>query len=177
MSIFDTFRNPAIRGLLKDQRLKELLTRREFRISEEYIHREFISRAGDDEVRGLALRFRDGFGELSGEVKKRLLPFAVPFAARFAIHGVEFNALGKRVYLRVEEVKPLDLDWVTRRVVERVPFLDYRDGLLVCDLERVPRLDALLAHRVGSARVADFLTLRELSLRDGEIVGRLGVVL
>jgi hypothetical protein len=61
--------------------------------------------------------------------------------------------------------------------VERVPFLAYRDGLLVCDLERVPRLDALLAHRIGAARVADFLTLRELSLRQGEIVGRLGVVL
>ncbi len=177
MSIFDAFRNPAFRELLKDQRLKELLTRREFRISEEYIHREFISRAGDDEVRALTLRFRDGFGELTGEVKKRLLPFAVPFAARFAIHGVEFNALGKRVYLRVDEVKPLDLDWVTRRVVERVPFLAYRDGLLVCDLERVPRLDALLAHRVGPARVADYLTLRELTLRDGEIVGRVGVVL
>lgn len=177
MSIFDTFRNPAIRDLLKDQRLKELLTRREFRISEEYIHREFISQAGDDEVRGLALRFRNGFGELSGEVKKRLLPFAVPFSARFAIHGVEFNAMGKRVYLRVEEVKPLDLDWVTRRVLERVPFLDYRDGLLVCDLERVPRLDTLLAHRIGTARVADFVTLRDLSLRNGEIVGRLGVVL
>lgn len=177
MSIFDMFRNPAFRDLLKDQRLKELLARREFRISEEYIHREFISQAGDDEVRGLALRFRDGFGELSGEVKKRLLPFAVPFAARFTIHGVEFNAMGKRVYLRVEEVKPVDFDWVTRRVVEQVPFLDYRDGLLVCDLERVPRLDALLAHRVGPARVADFFTLRELSLRNGEIVGRLGVVL
>ena len=177
MGIFDTFRNPAFQELFRDQRLRELLVRREFRISEEYVHREFISRAGDDEVRNLSLRFRDGFGELSGEVKKRLLPFAVPFAARFAIHGVEFGALGKRVYLRLEEVRPLDLDWVTRRVVDKVPFLDFRDGLVVCDLTRVPRLDAILSWRLGRGRLTDFLTLRELAFREGEIVGRLGVVL
>ncbi len=177
MSIFDKLKNPALLELLKDQRLREVVIRREFRVSEEYIHREFISRAGDDEVRNLSLRFHDGFGELSGEVKKRLLPVAIPFSARFAITGVEFNSLGKRVHLRVEEVKPMDVDWVTKRVVERVPFLAFRDGLMSCDLEQVPRLDAILASRVGGVRVADFLTLKELVIRPGEMVGRLGVIL
>lgn len=177
MSIFDKLKNPALVELLKDQRLREIVTRREFRVSEEYLHREFISRAGDDEVRNLALRFHDGFGELSGEVKKRLLPVAIPFSARFIIAGVEFNALGKRVHLRVDEVKPMDVDWVTKRVVERVPFLAYHDGLMSCDLEQVPRLDAILASRVGGKRVADFLTLKELVIRPGEMVGRLGVIL
>lgn len=177
MGIFDRIKNPAFRELLRDQRLTELLTRREFRISEEYVHREFISQAGDDEMRNLLLRFRDGFGELAGEVKKRLLPFAVPFVVRFTIHGIEFSRMGKRIYLQLEEVRPVDLDWVTRRVVEKVPFVDFRDGLLVCDLTLVPRLATILAYRVGSARLADFLTLQELAFREGEIVGRVGVVL
>jgi hypothetical protein len=177
MSFFDRFDNPAFRELLRDQRLKDLLARREFRISEEYVQREFIGRAEDDEVQNLSLRFREGFGELSGQVRKRILPFAVPFSARLAIHGVEFNGMGKRVYLRLEDVRPFDLDWVTRRVVDKVPFLDYRDGLLVCDLKLVPRLDTLLAYRVGGAHLADFVTLRDLAFREGELVGRLGFVL
>jgi hypothetical protein len=177
MSIFDRLQNPALGEFLRDQRLRELVTRREFRVSQDYIHREFIGRMADDDVTDLVLSLHDGFAELSGQVRKRPLPFAIPFSARLTVRGVEFNTMGKRVYLGVEEVRPLDVDWITRKMVDKVPFLDYRDGLLVCDLERIPRLDSLLSGRIGTRKLADFLTLREVTLRHGEIVGRLGVVL
>ncbi len=105
MGIFDKFdklRNPAFLDLIRDQRLKELVTRREFRVTEEYFHRDFVSRAEDDEIRKLTLKFRDGYGELAGEVKKRLIPFAVPFSARFALHGVDFSPQANKIHLRIE---------------------------------------------------------------------------
>lgn len=177
MSIFDRLRNPALLDLVRDQRLKELVTRREFRVTEEYCHREFVSRAEDDEVRKLSLKFGDGYGEIAGEVKKRLVPFAIPFSARFALQGIEFGPGAKKVHLRVEKVKPLDLDWVTARLVNRVPFLTYGDGVVSCDLTRVPRLADLFAYQVKGVRPSDFLAIRELAFREGEIVGRVGFLL
>ncbi|MCM2358935.1 MAG: hypothetical protein NDI77_12355, partial [Geobacteraceae bacterium] len=183
MSIFDKLKNlnrlkdPALLELIKDQRLKELLTRREFRITEEYAHRELVARAEDDEVKNLSLKFRDGFGELSGEVKKRFIPFTIPFSARFALEGVEFSRGEQTVRLRVDRIKPLDLDWVTARVVERTGFLSYRDGVVSCDLAKVPRLAPYFEYRLKGVQLADFLAIRELSLREGELVGRLGLCL
>lgn len=177
MSIFDMLQNPALIELMKDQRLRDLVTRREFRISEEYLHREFISGAMDDEVQELSLRFYDGYGEIAAKVKKRLIPCAIPFSARFSVRSVVFGSYEKKVHLAVEEVKPLDFDWVTKRVVERVPFLSFEEGRVVCDLEKVPRLADLLAKRVKGVKVSDFVTLKELSFRQGEVFGRVGVVL
>ena len=79
--------------------------------------------------------------------------------------------------LAMDEVKPLDLEWVTRRMADKVPFLEYGDGLLVCDLTKVPRLANLFSCQVKGIKLADFLSLRELVVRDGEVVGRLGIVL
>ena len=177
MSLFDRLRHPALAELIRDQRLKEMVTRREFRITAEYFQREFLSGAGDDELQGLKLRFRDGYGEIGGEVKKRLLPFAIPFTVRFGIDKVALTSWEKSIYLRIEQVKPLDLDWVTGRVVARVPFLAYQDGVMVCDLARVPRLAEFFGYRLKGMRLADFLTLKELTLREGELVGRLGFCL
>jgi hypothetical protein len=176
MSILDRLKNPALTALIHDQRIKELVTRREFRLTEAYLHQEFISQAADEEIHNPLLKCCDGYAELSCEVKKRFLP-AIPFSARFTIHGVEFSSFGKRIYLRVEQVKPLDLEWVTRRMADKVPFLEYGDGLLVCDLTKVPRLANLFACQVKGIKLADFLSLRELAVRDGEVVGRLGVII
>lgn len=175
-NLLNKLKHPALAGLIQDQHLKELLIHREFRLSEEYLHREFISQAADDEIHSPELRFFDGFGEIRCQVKKRLLP-AISFSARFTVQGVEFSSMGKRVHLRVEQVKPFDFDWVTRRFVEKVPFLSFSDGLLTCDLTRVPRLANLFSYQIKGFRVADLITLKELTLQDGEIVGRLGMVL
>ncbi|MBT0652162.1 hypothetical protein [Geomobilimonas luticola] len=181
MGIFDrlnnTLKNPAFKELLKDQRLKEVVTRREFRVTEEYFQREFLDLAMDEELRGLSLRFFDGYGEIAGEVKKRLLPFAIPFTARFTVQKVAFTTWEKQVYLQVEQIKPLDLEWVTARLVGKIPFLSCRDGVIACDLARVPRLAEFFSYSLKGMRLADMLTVKELSLREGELVGRLGVCL
>jgi hypothetical protein len=176
MSIFDKLRTPTVAGLLKEQHLMELVTRREFRCTEEYVRREVTPRLADDEIHCLDIAFRDGYGELTCQVKKRLLP-AIPFSARFMVERVACTPWEKRVYLRLEEVKPLDFDWLTRRMVERLPFLSYADGAVVCDLMRIPRLAELFDYRVRGVRVSDFLTIKDLAVRPGLIVGRLGVVL
>jgi len=176
INIFDKLKNPALAGLIKDQRVRELITRREFRVSDDYLQREFIGQAGDDELRELSIRFFEGHGELRGVVKKRLLP-AISFSTRFTLHGVEFNSMGKRLHLAIEQVKPLDLEWVTRRIVERVPFLAYNDGLVTCDLTRVPRLRDLLAYELKGMQLANFVTLREIGFQDGALVGRIALCL
>jgi hypothetical protein len=66
MGIFDRLRNPSLLAFIKDQHLRELFTRKEFRISEEYVRREFFSSTEDDEVRNLSLALRGG--ELIGRL-------------------------------------------------------------------------------------------------------------
>ncbi|KAF0221399.1 MAG: hypothetical protein FD174_537 [Geobacteraceae bacterium] len=173
----DRLKNPALIELIKDQRLKEVVTRREFRVTEEYFHREFIAKALDEEMQELSLRFFDGYGEITGKVKKRPIPFTIPFSVRFAVEAVDFTPKGKVLHLKVEEVKPLDLDWVTGKVVERIPFLSYREGVITCDLTKVPRLADLFAYQIKGVRLCDFLTVKELLLKEGEVIGRLGFIL
>lgn len=177
MGIFDKLKSVPFMDMIQDQRLKELVTRREFRLTEEYLHREFLSRAEDEELTELRLQLEEGHAVLSGKLKKSPLPFAVPFAARFVMHSVDFSSRGKLVHLKLEEVKPLDLDWVTRKLVGKVPFLSYADRLLAFDLTRVPRLAELFACQVKGVYPADFLVLKELSLKKGEVVGRVGLCL
>ena len=174
--INERIKDPALVELVKEQSLRDLLTKRAFRISQGYLQREFLNRAIDEEIVEFSIALFDGYGELSGKMKKRLLP-AIPFSATFTIHGMEFSAARKCVQLKLEKVGPVDIDWLTRKVVQRIPFLDYSGDLITCDLTRVPRLRELFAYRIKGLDIWNLITLKELSLRDGEIVGRVGVVL
>jgi hypothetical protein len=175
--IQERLKNPALVELVKEQSLKDLLVKREFRISQSYLQREFVDRALDDEIQEFQIALFAGYGEMTGRIKKRLLPFAIPFSATFTIQGMEFSSARKCVFLKLEQVGPIDLDWLTRKVVERIPFLSCTGDLICCDLTRVPRLAELFAYRVKGIDLWDFITLKELSLKDGEIVGRVGVVI
>ena len=181
MGIFDRFRdrlkNPALVELVKEQSLKDLLVRRGFRISQSYLQREFLNLAQDEEILEFSVALFDGYGEIIGKMKKRLLPFAIPFSATFTIQGMEFSAARKCIFLKLARVQPIDLDWLTKKVVERIPFLSCMGELLTCDLTRVPRLAELFAYRVKGINPWDFIALKELNLKEGEIVGRVGVVL
>lgn len=184
MSIFDRIgtvkdrlKNPALAELVKEQSLKDLMLKREFHIPESYLQREFVGKALDDELLELSLAIYNGYGEIRGKIKKRLIPFPISFSARFVIQGVEFSAARKAVYLKLEQVEPIDIDWLTKKVVERIPFLNCFGDLIACDLTRVPRLAELFAYRVKGLSVWDFITLKELSLKDGQIVGKVGVVI
>ncbi|WP_243372776.1 hypothetical protein [Geotalea sp. SG265] len=177
MSILDLLKNPVLLELIKDQHLKEVVTRREVRVSQDYFHRELIARAIDEEIHELSMKFGDGYGEISGKVKKKLIPFSIPFSARFAIERVHFTPQEKMIFLKVEEVKPVDMDFVTRRVVEKIPFLSYSDGIIACDLTQVPELQKFFAYNINGIKVCDFLTVKELLFREGELIGRLGLCL
>ena len=178
MSIFDKLKSTAFLELIQDPRLRELVTKREFRVSQEELHREFLKQtAGEEELQELALIVGEGFLELSGRVKKRLLPFAIPFSARFSLHSLEFSVRSKTVHLRLEELKPFELDSLTKKLVEKVPFLSFADGLVTVHLVKVPRLAGLLTCQVKGFRPFDHIVLKELSFRDGEVVGRVGLLL
>jgi hypothetical protein len=186
MGIFEKFtdkineriKNPALVELMKEQSLRDLLTKRAFHISQGYLQREFLNSALDDEIVEFSVALFDGYGEITGKMKKRLLP-AIPFSATFTIQGMEFSSARKCVLLKLEKVGPVDFDWLTRKVVQQIPFLSCSGDLITCDLTRVPRLAELFARRVKgiNLNVWDLITLKELSLKDGEIVGRVGVVL
>lgn len=179
MGIFSTIMNnhPAILDMIKDPRLKELVTKREFRLTEEYLSREFVGKMADEDISEPAIRIGAGFMELSGKVKKKMLPFAIPFSARFSLHSIDFSQRGKVVHLKLEEVKPFEVDSLTRKLVDRIPFLSYDDGLASLDLTRVPRLAELFDYQIKGMRPFDFLVLKELAFHDGEVVGKVGVCL
>ncbi len=178
MSIFDKLKQTALLELVQDPRLKQLLTRREFRLSQEELRHEFAKQAaGEEELHDLALTVGEGFLEVSGRVKKRLLPFAIPFSARFSLHSLEFSPRSKAVHLRLEEVKPFEVDSLTKKLVTKVPFLSFADGLVTVHLSRVPRLTGLLSCQIKGFRPFDHIVLKELSFREGEVVGRVGVLL
>jgi len=178
MSIFDKMKNPVLLELIRDPRLKELVTKREFRLSQEELRRELENQVGGEEsLQELALHVGDGFLELSGRVKKWPLPFAIPFAARFSLHSLEFTPRQKAVYLRLDEMKPFDVDALTKKLVEKVGFLSFADGLVTLHLARVPRLAGLLTCHVNGFRPFDHIVLKELTFTPGEVVGRIGVLL
>ncbi|HJV64827.1 MAG TPA: hypothetical protein VJ550_03740 [Geomonas sp.] len=177
MGILDRIKNPSLAELVKEQNLKELLLKREFRITQGYLQREFLSQALDDELVELSIGLFEGYGDIAGKIKKRLVPFPLPFSATFTLQGMEFSSARKTVLLKLEKVGPVDVDWLTRKFVERVPFLSCTGDLIVCDLTKVPRLAELFAYRVKGLNPWDLVTLKELKLKEGEIVGRVGVVL
>lgn len=177
MRILDRLKNPSLAELIKDQSLKDLLVKREFRITQAYIQREFMCLAIDEELIEIAIGLFDGYGEITGKVKKRLVPFAIPFSATFTLQGLEFTGARKTVFLKIEKVGPIDIEWLTRKMVERVPFLSCVGDMIICDLTKVPRLAELFAYRVKGLNPWDLVTFKELTLKEGELVGRVGVVL
>lgn len=177
MSILNMLKSPALLDLIKDQRLKEIVTRREVRISEEYFHRELVNKAIDDEIQELSMKFFDGYGEICGKVKKKLIPFSIPFSVRFTVERVFFTPKDKMIFLKVEEVKPVDVEFVTRRIVAKLPFLSYSDGIIACDMARMPELNKFFSYNVHGIKVCDFLTIKELLFKEGEMIGRLGICL
>lgn len=177
MSLFDTIKSGALLELMRDPRLKDLVSRREFRITEEELRREFLKRAPDEEVPELSVTVAEGCIEVSGAVRKKPLPVAVPFSARFSLHSLEFTPRTKAVHLRLEQLQPLNLDWLTRRLVEKVPFLSFEQGLVTVDLVKVPRLAPLLTSQVNGFYPFDHVVLKDLTFRQGEVVGKLGVML
>ena len=90
---------------------------------------------------------------------------------------IDFTPEGKYLLLKADEVKPFSLDWVTARIVGKVPFLSWKEGIIACDLERVPKLAPLFAASVKGVRPFDFLTLRDVSFQQGALVGRVKIVI
>jgi len=178
MSIFDKLKGGALLELARDPRLKELVTKREFRVDQEELRRELLKQAaGEEELQELAVTVGEGYLELAGKVKKKLLPFAIPFTARFSLHSLDFSPHAKAVHLRLDEMKPFEVDALTRKLVEKVAFLSFDDGLVTVPLDKVPRLGSLLNSQVRGFRPFDHIVLKELRFHDGEVVGRVGVLL
>jgi hypothetical protein len=178
MSIFDKLKGSALLELARDPRLKELVTKREFRVGQEELQRELLKQmAGEEELQELAVTVGEGHLELTGKVKKRMLPFAIPFTARFSLHSLDFSPHTKAVHLRLDEVKPFEVDALTRKLVEKVPFLAFNNGLVTVHLAKVPRLAGLLTSQVRGFRPFDHIILKELHFHSGEVVGRVGVLL
>ena len=138
---------------------------------------ELVNRVADEDLQELAVSVGEGFLEISAKIKKKLLPFAIPFSARFSLHSLEFSPRSKAIHLKLEELKPLDLDWLTKRLVEKIPFLSSADGLVTLHLVRIPRLTGLLTCQVKGFRPFDHIVLKDLSFHQGEVVGRVGVML
>jgi len=177
MSIFETLKDKALTELIRDPRVRDLVTKREFRMSQEELREELENRAAGTGLQDLKIIVADGFLELSGRMRKRLLPFPVPFSARFSLHSLEFSAHNKIVRLKLEELKPLHLDWLTKKLVEKVVFLSFADELVTIHLGKVPRLAALFAYHIKRFQPFDHIVLKELTFGNGEVVGRVGVLL
>lgn len=178
MTIFDKVKDSRLLELIRDPRLRDLVTKREFRLSQEDLQKELMEQmAGEEALQELALTVGAGFLELSGRVRKWPLPFAIPFSARFSLHSFEFSPRSKVVHLRLEEVKPFEIDALTKKLVEKVPFLSFADGLVTIHLDGIPRLAGLLACNFKQFRPFDHIVMKELSFHPGEVVGRVGVLL
>ncbi len=178
MTVFETLKNSPFVELVRDPRLRDLVTKREFRLSQEELQGEMAAQmAGEESLQELAITVGEGFLELSGRARKRPLPFAIPFSARFSLHSLEFSPRSKAVHLRLEEVRPFEIDALSKKLVEKVPFLSFADGLVTLHLARVPRLAGLLDYHVRGFRPFDHIVLKELVLSPGEVVGREGVLL
>jgi len=62
VNIFDKIPNPLFRQFLQDQNLRDLFTKREFRITEEFFQQELAVGGEEDDIRDIVVRFHDGYG-------------------------------------------------------------------------------------------------------------------
>ncbi len=177
LKIFNKLSNPILKQFMQDQNLRDLFMKREFRITEEFFQRELAAGGEDDDIRELEVRFHEGYGEITGKVRKKPLPFDIPFSARLSVQRVEFTPEGKYLVLKADQVKPFSLDWVTARIVGRAPFLSWHEGSITCDLTRVPKLAPLFKRELKGIRPLDFVTLREVAFEPGALVGRVKIVI
>ncbi len=175
MGIGDFLVKTALLGFIKDQKIKEIVTKREFRFSEEYLHGELVKRAGARKVNDLSLKIYDGYAQITGRVKQWPMPVPMPFLVRLGVHGTEFSSGSKNVFLRIDEVIPEDGELLIGQLTEKIPCLTYHKGMVVCNLAQVPRLGDLFGYRVKGIQVMDYVTVKELALNKGELVARLGV--
>jgi hypothetical protein len=174
---FDNLKGAGLMSLINDPRLKDLLVKREFRICEDELRAELLREADREEFQELDLALADGSLQISGKVRKKPLPFAIPFSARFSLHSMEFVPRRKVLYLNVDEIRPLDLEWLTKKLVEKTPFLSLEQNLVTVDLAKIPRLAPILTTQLGLFRPFDHVVLKELEFRTAEIVGKIGVLL
>ncbi len=177
MAISDILGNAPLWDFIKDQNLKDIITRKEFRITEEYLSRELVKHAGNGKVTDLSLKIHDGYAEVTGKVKAWPMPMPVSFLVRFELQGYEFNRAGKSVQLKVDVARPPGGDLLLGKLAEKIVFLTYEKGIASCDLTKVPLLSGLLGYHVKGKPVIDFVMIKELTLNKGEIVGKLGVSL
>ena len=177
MKILEKISNPLLKQFMQDQNLRDLFTKREFRITEEFFQRELVAGGEDDEIRELEVKFHDGYGEITGKFRKKPLPFDIPFSARLSVQRVDFTPEGKYIVLKIDEVKPFSLDGVTAKLVGRAPFLAWQDGAITCDLARIPKLAPLFGTEVKGIHPLDFVTLRDVTFQPGALVGRVKIVI
>ena len=178
MGIFEKIKKSGVLELIQDPRLIDLVTKREFRIGQEELRRELMTQTeGDEALQELSVTISEGFLVLAGKVRKRPIPFAIPFSARFTLHSMEFSPRNKTVHLRLEELKPIGFDSLTKKIVEKIPFLTFADGLVTVHLAHVPRLSGLLGCQVKGFRPFDHIVVKDLFFREGEITGKVGVLL
>lgn len=175
MGFFTNILAHPLFALAKEQDFRDLLTSRRFRITEEFLQGELASMAAGEDLSGLSLTLHKGYGELAGKLQKKPIPFAIPFSARFSLAEVQFTPECKHVRLRIDDMKPVNVDWLTERMLANTPFLGYADGIVSCDLAKVPRLASFFSLEVKGVRVADYLDLRELCFEKGAITGRFGI--
>lgn len=171
-----TIQSETAREFLRDQSIGDLLIRRQFRLTQSQLNRMLLSLGDPESAGSLSMTLGEGVMELEGRVPLSMLP-AMTVRASLTIAGILTTRDGPVVRLRVESVHPLPVVPFISRIVERIPFLTYRDGLVHCHLHRLPGLDRILLQRVGSQRLVDILILRELHLRQNELTGRVGILL
>ncbi len=177
MAISDILGNAPLWDFIKDQNLREIITRKEFRVTEEYLNRELVTRVGSDKVKELSLKIYDGHAEVTGKLKQWPMPMSVPFLVRFELLGFEFNRNSRFVRLKVDLARPAGGDFFIGKLAEKIAFLTYEKGIATCDLAKVPLLSGLFGYHLKGTPVIDFVTIKELTLNKGEIVGKLGVSL
>lgn len=176
MNLLAALADPRLLEFMKDQRIQEIISKREVRVTDDYLQTQFISKAVGGEVDELALTFHDGHAVLAGKVtKKVVIPVTVPFSIRFSMKAVTFNKEEKTIRLNVDEIKPLDVDWVTKRIIEKLPFLTFEARQVTCDLTQVPQLAELFGYQVKGINVADLIAFRDMQIRKGELVGKVGL--
>ena len=61
--------------------------------------------------------------------------------------------------------------------MEKVPFLSFADGLVTVHLGKIPRLAPVLTYHVKGFQPFDHMVLKDLRFVNGEVVGRVGVML
>ena len=135
--------NSKVSNMLEDE--NSLLSKTKKSLADKYIkipitEEMFLYVFNKQNVEGiedLTIEFAESTFQIKGSVKKMLIPI------QFYIELKPKNANGRSLSFDIVELKPLNQDWIKKKLFNKPPVISYQDGVTTIDLNTFEKVKSI----------------------------------